>query len=289
MNICFDQTVPLEELVIRDPCILLHDGLYYLYCSMPPGYGCYVSKDLQRWAGPYKVYQPPEGHPGIDCWWAPECHAYQDKFYLFATYKSAITEKRGVSIFCAGTPLGPFEELSRPCPPQWDTIDGTLYVDKQGNPWMVFVHEWTSMPDQVGDFSVAPLSGDLTRFIGEPQPMFKATELPGSPDNHVTDGCWLYRTTNDTLIMLWSGFSKDGYVQAQARSQTGEVTGPWEQLPLLYKKGGSITQDGGHGMIFTTLEGRIMLCMHSPNGGAPARVKLVELADIGDRLDVIGY
>ena len=34
--------------------------------------------------------------------------------------------------------------------PEWDTIDGTFYVDEDGQPWKVFAHEWTSMPDKIG-------------------------------------------------------------------------------------------------------------------------------------------
>ena len=38
---------------------------------------------------------------------------------------------------------------------------------------MVFVHEWTSMPDGNGLMCYAPLSDDFTHFIEEPKTMFK--------------------------------------------------------------------------------------------------------------------
>ena len=289
MDINFNITMPTEDIYMRDPCILLHENKYYMYCSIPPGYGCYVSQDLQNWAGPFKVFHPPAGHSGTDCWWAPECHKYQGEFYLFATYKSAKTEKRGVSIFQSDAPLGPFKEISRPCPEDWDTIDGTLYVDNNDTPWMVFVHEFTSMPDGIGDFSLAKLNNDLTQFISEPIPLFKASELPTNPNNHVTDGCWPYRTKTGRLLMIWSGFTQSGYVVATAHSLTNDITGPWEQLPqLLYERGSGIAEEGGHGMIFTTYNGQLMLSLHSPNGGGQERAKFIELEDTGDTLRVRG-
>ena len=36
-------------------------------------------------------------------------------------------------------------------PDGWQSLDGTLYVDRSGKPWMVFCHEWL----QVGDGQMA--------------------------------------------------------------------------------------------------------------------------------------
>jgi beta-xylosidase len=230
-----------------------------------PGYGCYVSADLENWTGPFQVFTPPADFDGTTDWWAPECHAYQGKFYLFATYKGA-SGHRGVSIFRSDSPLGPFEEINRATPADWDAIDGTLYVDEENQPWMVFVHEWTSMPDGVGDFSCVRLSDDLTQTIGEITPLFKASELPRKSSNFVTDGCWLYRSESGRLIMLWSGLCENGYCVAQAVSLSGKVTGPWVQNPVfLYEKNDVHALDGGHGALFYGPENQLMLSIHSPN------------------------
>ena len=44
---------------------------------------------------------------------------------------------------------GPFELHSDGVvtPHEWCCLDGSLYVDDDGTPWMVFCHEW----QQVGD------------------------------------------------------------------------------------------------------------------------------------------
>lgn len=63
---------------------------------------------------------------------------------------------------------------------------------------------------------------------------------------YVTDGPELYRTFDGHLLMLWSSYSHDDtYIQTIARSKSGLIEGPWEQLPpLLY-------EDSGHGMLFS--------------------------------------
>ena len=270
VEIDWESSRPTADITLRDPCVLAWDGLYYVYGTGAawPGYGCYVSRDLENWAGPYRVFTPPAGHDGAGDWWAPECHEYQGMFYLFATYKSASLGHRRTSIFRADSPLGPFEEIFdiTACPDGWDIIDGTLYVDEEGQPWTVFVHEHTSMPDHVGDFTCAQLSGDLSRLNSEPVPLFKASALPFRLRNTVTDGCWLYRSQAGRLIMIWSGFSAAGYCVAQAVSLNGEITGPWVQNPvLLYNKNSVFSFDGGHGSLFAGPEGRLMMGLHSPN------------------------
>ena len=122
------------DLNVRDPFILVHEGLYYMYgtgLAAGPGYGCYTSTDLQSWEGPHQVWSPPEGHPAIGDFWAPEVHEYQGSFYLFAAYNNGM--HRGSSIWRADGPLGPFEEITPGffTPPGSYCIDSTLYVDAQ--------------------------------------------------------------------------------------------------------------------------------------------------------------
>jgi len=274
------KTRPRSEIVIRDPFVLVYGQKYFLYgtgISQGEGYGCYVSEDMENWAGPVNIFTATPEFPGVWEFWAPECHYYNGMFYLFGTYFSRDTQHRGVSIFRSDNPLGPFEEITdgHITPPDWDSIDGTLYIDPDGQPWMVFVHEWTSMPDHIGDFSIAKLSADFTHFISKPTQLFRASEIPGRLNgNIVTDGCWLVRSRKGELLMLWSGYGKnDEYCVVTAKSTSGSIEGPWQQFPHpLYERRGSFEFDGGHGMIFTALDGKQYLSIHSPNRaevGAP--------------------
>ena len=276
-----------EAFSIRDPFVLCHEGKYYMYgtgAAKGRGYGCYVSEDLENWAGPFNVFTAPDGFDGTKNFWAPECHFYKGNFYLFATYFSASTQKRGTSVFKADNPLGPFEEISdgHITPHDKDSIDGTIYVDESGQPWMVYVEEWTSAPDGIGSMAAAKLSEDLSEFVSEPKTLFYSN-APAWTDSGVTDGPFLYKAEDGQLIMLWSSF-KNGYLVGAARSLDGTVDGKWIQEPSpIYRK--NIKQlDGGHGMIFKTNEGKLMMSLHSPNTGTqdnPTTAKFVELVDTG--------
>ena len=279
-------TLTSADFQIRDPFVLVHDGLYYMYgtcATAQKGYGCFTSPDLVHWAGPFNVFTAADDFDGVKDFWAPECHVYGGQFYLFATYYSRTTGHRGVSIFRADDPLGPFEEITdgHATPPDRDCIDGTLYVDDDGQPYMVYVEEWTSTDDNVGRMAVASLSDDLTRFTSTPQELFRADDPKWKP-RHVTDGPFLYKSRTGKLLMLWSNMSAEGYCVALASSKA--VTGKWRQhFARLYTKDERHIYDGGHGMLFTDLDGQLTLCIHAPNDGSVAaeQVQFFPVRDLG--------
>lgn len=293
------ETKKTEDIFIRDPCVLVYENKYYMYgtgAATKEGYGCYVSEDLENWAGPFNVFEADsdESFDGNGCYWAPECYYYNGSFYLFATYMSASSGHRGVSVFKSSSPLGPFEEISdgHITPKSWDSIDGSLYVDKNGDAWMIFVHEWTSMPDEIGDMSYAKLSEDLSEFVTEPVKMFDAND-PLWTTSGVTDGPFPYRTKNGNLILLWSNSAiGSGYCVGIAKSSNGEIDGKWRQeLFPLYSKGYYRENDGGHGMIFTDLDGRLVLSIHSPNSSTEDNMThavFIELEDTGSTVKIKG-
>ena len=67
--------------------------------------------------------------------------------------------------------------------------------------------------------------------------------------------------------MIWSNFSKNGYVVGLAKSDSGEIDSKWEQLQPLYEKGAraDFTTDGGHAMMFEDFSGKLRLALHGPN------------------------
>lgn len=284
------QAYPLlrEDILIRDPFVLVYEGKYYMYGTGLKwnGYGCVTSEDLEHWTEPQWVFQAPAGFDGEGDWWAPECHFYNGSFYLFATYRSAASGKRGTAVFRADTPLGPFEPLSdgHVTPKHRDCIDGTLYVDDRGQPWIVFVGEWTSNADGVGDMCAARLSDDLREMISEPVTLFRGTDARWATGK-ITDGPFLYRTDAGRLLMLWSNFAKEGYAVGLARSSDNTLCGKWTQdVTPLYQKDRSHALDGGHGMIFTDLDGNERMAIHSPNQSTEDRfetARFLYVADLG--------
>lgn len=265
---------------LRDPFILVENGVYYAYgTGIDTGswassvWDLYINKS-GRLDGEWKhsekpVYiNPPHA---VQDHWAPEVHKYKGRFYMFATYRSDLTEHHGCTILRADSPEGPFAEITDGTitPRDWDSIDGTLYVDKAGTPWMIFVHEWTSTDDGVGRMAAAKLSEDLTHFVSEPVELFRG-DAPSWAAGKITDGCFLYDTVDGNLLMLWSNFDMEGkYCVGIAHSENGKVDGTWIQEPeLLFSSKMTGNCDGGHGMIFKALDGNLYLSIHSPNDPA---------------------
>ncbi len=282
-----------DQIQMRDPYVLRHDAerCYYLYGSTDKniwsgkatGFDVYRSTDLEAWEGPFPAFRPDEGFWADTNYWAPEVHAYQGKYYMFATFK-AEGVRRGTQILIAEHPLGPFKPHSDGpvTPSEWECLDGTLYVDDDGDPWMIFCHEWVQI--KVGTVCALRLTADLREPVGQPVELFTAddaawVEPVKDGAAYVTDGPFAYRSGDGGLLLLWSSFKGGKYAQAIARSVSGKVAGPWvhEAEPLF-------AHDGGHGMIFKTFEDRIMLALHSPNQTPNERPIFFELEEEAGRL-----
>lgn len=252
---------------LRDPFVLVADGKYYMYGT---DWICYKSDgNLQEWEKlPGQLVEVPKDFGGDK--WAPEVYKYRGAYYMFTTYFSIVTKHRGCSILKAETPEGPFIEITNGTvtPAEWSCIDGTLYIDDENQPWMIFVHEWVCTEDHVGRMSAAKLSMDLTHFLSKPVELFRADEpVWAKGELKITDGCFLYHRKDGKLCMLWSNFDEDnGYCIASAHSENGKVNGKWiHDMPLMFSKKISGRYDGGHGMLFRGFDDRTYLTLHSPN------------------------
>ncbi len=276
-----------SEVQIRDPFVLpvRAEHRYYMYgtCGPGPGYWCYRSAgaDLDHWEGPMNIFQPDASFPGTRDWWAPEVHAWQGRYYLFASFIGDKTQ-RGTGVFVSGSPAGPFQLISNGAvtPHHWDCLDGHLYVDSRRQPWIVFCHEWTQVAD--GSMVAMRLTQDLSATVGEPFTLFYASSAPWrKPDTSqrqfVTDGPFIHRLRSGRLLMLWSSFGTGDYMVGMAAAR--DIRGPWTQLtqPLW-------SDDGGHPMLFRTFEGQLTLSLHAPNKGGRERAVFSPVSERGDRL-----
>ncbi len=252
----------------------------YAWTIVGLGFDCYMSADLQTWEGPYPVFRPPADFWADRNFWAPEVHAYRGRYFMFASFK-AEGLCRGTQILVAESPLGPFLPVSpRPVTPSdWECLDGTLCVDTDGHPWMVFCHEWVQVND--GEICALPLTEELTSAAGKPVVLFSASQAPWAQriegkgrSGFVTDGPWLHRLPGGEMIMLWSSFSVGGYTIGVARSISGQLLGPWLQdTQPLY------SNDGGHCMTFRDFDGNLWLSFHHPNRHPDERPKFLLLAE----------
>lgn len=279
------------DIRIRDPFIYLEDGTYYMYarCDNNMGVQVYKSTDLENFSEPTVCFTPP-----ADFWatmdnWAPEMHKYNGKYYLFVSYK-AENACRGTQIFIAEQPEGPFRIHSDGpvTPHDWECLDGTLYVDKNGTPYMIFCHEWLQVHN--GEMCCVKLSDDLSRAVSEPHVMFRAGDhsLPREirhSDTHygmVTDGCFIYKTDSDRLIMIWASIGENHtYLELQAICDDGNIFGTWRHdAPPIFRK------DGGHGMIFKDIDGKQKITLHSPNSDNLERAHFFDIEYNGEYLEI---
>ena len=261
-----------EDIRIRDPFILtdFDTGCYYMYGTTDleegtlhaePRFSVYKSYDLENFEGPKVIFDGAKNNFWADRdFWAAEVHKYNGKFYLFGSCK-AEGRCRTTEIFVSDSPEGHFVPVSQNgiTPKGWECLDGTFFVE-DGKPYMVFSHEWVQVGD--GEIWAVELSRDLSEPAGEAFMLFKASDNPAVSEleegtgNYVTDGPFLYRE-GDKVKMIWSSFYRGRYLVLDAESDS--LRGKW-------RHGGSrFDFDGGHAMIFTTLEGERMLSLHAPN------------------------
>lgn len=276
------------QINIRDPFVLSENGTYYLYGTRAANFGqntagfdVYKSADLENWSEATECFNSQKHNLNTQVNWAPEVHKYNGRFYMFATFTQE-NGLRGTYILSSDSPEGPFIPYSSgavtPC--DWECLDGTLYIDKNGVPYLVFCHEHTQITD--GTICYIRLREDLKSPIGEPKLIFRGSDpyyIDKKPDgeHYITDGPFLYRTKEDELIMIWSTFINGKYAQCMAKSDNGEIDGTFIHLEPL------ITNDGGHGMIFQA-DNALYLTYHSPNTTNKERPIFKKIADNGDKI-----
>ncbi len=275
-----------NEIHIRDPFILHENGTYYMYGTRAKDFGLkvggfdvYTSSDLENWSEPTPCFD--SGCYGMNSGanWAPEVHKYNGEYYMFATFADGL---RGTYVLRAESPLGPFRPHSNSSvtPAGWECLDGTLYVENE-TPYLVFCHEHTQIID--GTICYMELSADLTHPVGDPVLLFAGSSpfwveeaVPGV--HYITDGPFLFRTKDGTLLLLWSTFIREKYAECMVRFDGGSIKGAFSHLAPL------VDNDGGHGMIFKG-DDALYLTYHTPNRLGEERPVFVRLRDNGGSVE----
>jgi hypothetical protein len=276
-----------------------------MYYMTGTGGMLWKSKDLKFWDGPYQVAKTDPGswmgpHPMI---WAAELHEYRGRYYYFATFtnhnikidtvKATIIERRATHVLVSDHPDGPYEPMkdSAYLPANKSTLDGTFWIDRDGKPYLIYCHEWLQNGD--GTIEKIELKPDLSGSIGTGTILFRASNSPWSREkdengnirpNKVTDGPYLFRTQTGRLGMLWTSWVYDVYTQGVAYSASGTLDGPWVQ-----EKDPITPPNFGHSMLFRTLQGKLLMAIHSHqsiNGHTRRIPHLFEVDDAGDKLVV---
>ena len=270
--------VPLDSIRLSDPFILA-DSQTNMYYMTGTGGLLWKSADLEKWTGPFRVIQhDPQSWMGPQPMvWAAELHAYNGKYYNFATFtnrevnidtvKGNVIERRASHVLVSDRPDGPYKPMADATylPADMPTLDGTFWVDEDGKPYMIYCHEW--LQNWNGTMEKIELKPDLSGSVGEGEILFRASDSPWSKErdaegnivpNKVTDGPFSFRTQSGKLGMLWTSWVFDVYTQGVAYSQSGTLDGPWIQ-----GKEPITPPNHGHGMLFRTFDGKLLMAVHS--------------------------
>lgn len=306
-SLAVKRNIPLDSIRLSDPFILA-DKETSTYYMTGTGGKLWKSKDLEKWTGPYDVVKTdPDSWMGKDPMiWAAELHKYKNKYYYFATFtnrkviidtvKGNEIERRASHILVSDNPDGPYVPMEEPTylPADKPTLDGTLWVDKDQNPYLVYCYEW--LQNWNGTIEKIQLKPDLSGSVGKGQVLFRASDSPWSKEyeedgnlvpNKVSDGPWLFRTQTGKLGMLWTSWIHDVYAQGVAYSESGTLDGPWQHEKEL------ITPPNfGHGMMFRTFGGKLLMSVHSHRVDGSGRFiripHLFEVDDSGDKIRTVG-
>lgn len=297
----YQQLTPRDSIRLSDPCILA-DSVSHTYYMTGTGGMLWTSKDLNLWAGPYRVAETDSAswmgrRPQI---WAAELHQYKGKYYYFATFtnnaikidtvRGNVIPRRASHVLVSDRPEGPYRPMGDATylPEKQPTLDGTFWIDADGKPYMVYCGEWLQNWD--GTIEKIELKPDLSGSVGEGKVLFRASASPWSHEvedgkdrpNKVTDGPYLFRTGTGRLGMIWTSWIDDVYTQGVAYSESGTLDGPWVQ------EAKPITPPNfGHGMLFRTFDGRWLMSVHSHksvNGRYHRVPHLFEVDLTGDKL-----
>jgi hypothetical protein len=87
------------------------------------------------------------------------------------------------------------------------------------------------------------------------------------PGYFVSDGPFFYRE-DGKLKMIWSSHGLGRYLVLEAESDS--LRGKWTQ------KGSQYDFDGGHAMLFETLDGTRMIAFHTPNKAGLERASFLK-------------
>ena len=270
--------VPLDSIILSDPFVLAdrNTNMYYMTGT---GGMLWKSKDLRLWDGPWQVTKTdPNSWMGPEPMiWAAEIHPYKGKYYYFATFtnrninidtvKGNVIERRACHVLVSENPDAPYVPMkdSIYLPAGKPTLDGTFWVDADGKPYMVYCYEW--LQNWNGTIEKIELKPDLSGTIGNGKVLFRASDSPWSREkdengldvpNKVTDGPYMFRTATGRLGMIWTSWVYDVYTQGVAYSESGTLDGPWIQ-----KKDPVTPPNYGHGMLFLTLQGKLLMSLHS--------------------------
>lgn len=257
-----------------------------------------------------------------EIYWAPDVFKYKGKFYIIASYYDiddehfspqnyifSATQRKGhrtTVILRSDTIDGNYQPISKNCvssvnfhglpeyeerlghitPAGQDAIDGSFYLDPQGQPWLIWSDEGTNYTHREGGcYAYARLSDDLTRLTSEPKKLFAVKTINGF--HYCSDAGFIYTAANGDLLCVWTTydippagtrFGPYCVMVSRKRGAIDDESAEWEYEGYLYNAydenmsvydrsdiyndGKPYLATGGHANIFKSGNGQLYLTLH---------------------------
>jgi len=221
----------IDEIGPADPCVLPHEGRYYLY---PTGdnrsYHVYYSGDLVHWTKGPEVFQAGEKNV-----WAPD--VFRDprdgRFYLYYT----VNRRIGVAV--ADRPDAKFADRGTLFS---NAIDAHMFCDGDATYFLYYV--------QLPGFRihVQPMQTPLKKK-GKPTEIIRPTEPWETKRGAVTEGPWMLKH-HDTYYLLYSGTGASSLDYAIGYATAAAPAGPFVKHadnPIVKRGNGALGP--GHGCV----------------------------------------
>ena len=255
-----------------DPFAFWHAGNYYLIgtTAANDGFQCYTSTDLAHWRLKGWAWRKAADSWASGAFWAPEVKFYRGKFYL--TYSGLVRgskpNKLLMGLAVSDTPEGPYRDLHAPWfDPGYSTIDGHIFVDDDGTPYLYFSRNGSQDGYSFGINYGVPLARDLSKPIGEPVKLIEASqpwERVNWAKNRCNEGATVLKH-NGRYYMTYSANHTEFPAYGVGYATAEKPLGPWtkaKENPILASRLELGISAPGHNSIVRTPDGREMFIIY---------------------------
>lgn len=279
---------------IGDPQIVLHEGTYYCYATVPTsteGFFVWQSEDLVNWSEAKLCFR------ACDVWgdkdfWAPEVVYRNGKFVMHYTAHSRELQSRRIGVAVSESPTGPFRDVHGR--PMFDfgyaAIDGSVLTTDEGS---FLYYSRDCKENYVNGIKTSQtycvrLNDDLTETVGEAMLMTTPTE----PFELISMNMAVPHLWNEgPTVLKWNGkyilnfsanhYSTNDYAICVASAE--HPLGPWKKSannPVLSCRADLF--GAGHNAFFRGKDGELYTSFHiqtnPENPGADRRVVIGKVA-----------
>ena len=210
---------------VADPAVLLHEGMYYLYCThsadhpnMPRGIRMYRSQDLVHWEDlGFAITR--ERSWGSTRFWAPDILFHQGKFYLYYAVDTRIC------VATATSPTGPFRQLGKmPMVPDSIRIDAHVYRDEDEKLYFYYVAF-----NDGNEIRGAELANDMISLKpGTDRLLLQADQPWEVHGGRIVEGPVILKH-DQTYFLTYSGSHFESPQYAVGYATSNNPLGPWKK------------------------------------------------------------